>query len=327
MKSGVLILGFLDADGIASRVAEAKQLRMNPICVAVDGTSATNFTKAKNEKIAECQKFVMNLRERGEISHCLIQEINLGQAIAIPTAVSWFFEIVDSGIILEDDCKLVPSESVSYYLNDLDEYFRHDGSVVVCLSNLWPKKITNKAAGGVPFQYYETSFFNSWGWATSADLWNKFSANQDYRFSRIFHILKNTKLLLPTRLLLAYEWRRHIRTSKRRNKKTWALDFTLFLIDNGINIKVTGVNLVQHYPRIFANHVTRDPSWLKNINSEPPLGIKVNRQSGVMPTNKFLEKYTSQVVHGATLSRLFKGIIVRILMVLGFKKADVATFQ
>lgn len=319
MTTAILILGFLDAKAITSRVGEAKRLRMSPICVAVDGMSPADFTVDKNSQIAECHRLVSALKESGDIDYCLIQKVNLGQAAAIPMAISWFFEIVDSGLILEDDCELIANEAASRYLSDLDRNFSQENVKVVCFSNLWPKRIIRKLSSGNYFEYYDTSFFNSWGWATTASLWKEFSLIGNFGFVKIFQILHNTNLHFYTRLFLAFEWQSHVRTSKRNNKKTWALDFTLFLIEKNIKIKVVGTNLIKHYSRVFASHVNQDPSWMKEVNSEFALAINLNVFSRVMPLNPILESYTAEVVHGAKLTRILKGLVLRIFTVFGFK--------
>src|SRR5262245_42318064 len=54
----------------------------------------------------------------------LFHESNLGCRLGPSTAIDWFFEHEEEGIILEDDC--VPSQSFFSYCAELLKRFRHD---------------------------------------------------------------------------------------------------------------------------------------------------------------------------------------------------------
>lgn len=61
----------------------------------------------------------------------LFQEENLGCAKAMGSAVNWFFEFEEEGIILEDDC--IPSPSLFRFCFELLQYYRYDqrvGSII-----------------------------------------------------------------------------------------------------------------------------------------------------------------------------------------------------
>ena len=61
----------------------------------------------------------------------LYSDVNQGCRLGVSRAITWFFEQVEEGIILEDDC--VPHPDFFYYCTNLLERYRHD-TRVWCIS-------------------------------------------------------------------------------------------------------------------------------------------------------------------------------------------------
>jgi hypothetical protein len=92
----------------------------------------------------------------------------MGLRNAIPDAITWFFEHVDSGIILEDDC--LPSHAFFNFCSKLlDKYKDEERIAHINGSNFLLKK-RFKIKGS----YYFSNVFHPWGWATWKRAWNKF---------------------------------------------------------------------------------------------------------------------------------------------------------
>ncbi|MBI9061909.1 MAG: hypothetical protein JEZ14_07955 [Marinilabiliaceae bacterium] len=97
----------------------------------------------------------------------LIRTQNLGCGKAVSEAITWFFDNVEMGIILEDDC--LPEIDFFYFCNELLKKYRFNekiysiGGTNVLLN--W--KDDN--------QSYHFSYQGSiWGWATWKRAWNKY---------------------------------------------------------------------------------------------------------------------------------------------------------
>ena len=58
----------------------------------------------------------------------LFHKENLGCGLGPLTAINWFFENVEEGIILEDDC--VPDQSFFYFCQELLEYYRNNKKIM-----------------------------------------------------------------------------------------------------------------------------------------------------------------------------------------------------
>lgn len=97
----------------------------------------------------------------------LFQDKNLGCKIAVTTAINWFFEHEDSGIILEDDC--LPSQSFFRYCQELLNFYRNNENIMsICGTNIYRYSEENQ-------QCLYSNYSLMWGWATWRRAWNKYN--------------------------------------------------------------------------------------------------------------------------------------------------------
>jgi hypothetical protein len=97
----------------------------------------------------------------------LFQEENLGCGLGPATAIDWFFDHVDKGIVLEDDC--LPAACFFPFCEQLLEEYENDERIVsICGTNIlvdWPL-----ARYPYVFSYYG----GNWGWASWRRAWRHF---------------------------------------------------------------------------------------------------------------------------------------------------------
>lgn len=99
----------------------------------------------------------------------LFQEQNLGCKQGPITAISWFFDQVDAGIILEDDC--VPAPSFFSFCGELLDYYKDDQRIMhIGGSNFLPAA----TLGDQEPSYYFSQHVYAWGWATWRRAWQHF---------------------------------------------------------------------------------------------------------------------------------------------------------
>jgi hypothetical protein len=97
----------------------------------------------------------------------LYQESNLGGKWGGYTALEWFFNQVDEGIILEDDD--VPDQSFFPYCEELLEKYRNDNRIGTISGDNFQQG-NNK----VNDSYYFSKYLHGWGWATWKRVWDLF---------------------------------------------------------------------------------------------------------------------------------------------------------
>ena len=112
-------------------------------------------------------------------------DVNNGCRLGVTRAINWFFEHVEEGIILEDDC--VPHTDFFSYCASLLERYRWDSRVWgICGSNF---QLGNRRGNA---SYYFSIHGDSWGWATWRRCWIHYR-NDTEQWDRVCQqgVLKN----------------------------------------------------------------------------------------------------------------------------------------
>lgn len=135
--------------------------------IAADGPRPDRTCEA--EKCNEIRKWILeNIDWDCEVK-TLFQEKNLGCGLGPAAAISWFFNNVEEGIILEDDC--VPDVTFFEYCSELLNKYRNDKRISIISG-------TNIDKQQIYTPLYESYFFSviplTWGWATWKRNWDKF---------------------------------------------------------------------------------------------------------------------------------------------------------
>jgi len=137
---------------------------------------------------------------------------NLGCKIRVSSGINWFFENVEQGIILEDDC--LPSTSFFYFCQELLEKYR-DNEKIMCISgdNFQDKIIRGDG------DYFFSIFNHIWGWATWKRAWNFYDINIKNlpKFKRENKIKK----IFPRNKLAQKYWLRIFDKMYKNKEDTW----------------------------------------------------------------------------------------------------------
>lgn len=100
----------------------------------------------------------------------LYSDVNQGCRLGVSRAITWFFEQVEEGIILEDDC--VPHPDFFPYCTTLLDRYRHD-TRVWCISG---NNFQNGQWRG-DGSYYFSRYNHCWGWASWRGCWHHYDAD------------------------------------------------------------------------------------------------------------------------------------------------------
>jgi len=94
----------------------------------------------------------------------LFRDSNLGCKVGVSRAIDWFFQHVEEGIILEDDC--LPDQSFFSFCQELLEYYRNDTRIMHISGNNFQSGQTRGCGS-----YYFSKYAHIWGWATWRRAW------------------------------------------------------------------------------------------------------------------------------------------------------------
>src|SRR5690349_2048344 len=130
MKSAILFLVFNRPETTA-RVFEAIRAAQPPrLYVAADGPRASRIGESERcdltRRIASAVDWPCDITT-------LFRAANLGCKNAVSSAISWFFEHEEEGVILEDDC--LPDPSFFRYCDELLAHYRDDTRIGLISGN------------------------------------------------------------------------------------------------------------------------------------------------------------------------------------------------
>lgn len=170
LNTPILFIVFNRFELTKSVFEEIKFAKPAKLYIAADGhrSQVTNESKITNE----IQQYLLNNINWDCQVFTKFNKENLGCRDAVSSAITWFFENEEMGIILEDDC--LPSKSFFKFCEHSLLRYKNDLRIWHIAGNsLIPTKLNQKMSES----YYFSSFNHIWGWATWANRWKFYDVN------------------------------------------------------------------------------------------------------------------------------------------------------
>jgi len=166
MKTPLLFIIF-NRPEITRRVfEEIRRSRPEKLFVAADGPR-TNRPE-DTEKCRLAREVVKNVDWHCEVK-TLFQEKNLGCKLGATTGINWFFNNVEEGIILEDDC--LPDQSFFRFCEEMLDKYRDEEKVAMVsgynIAGIYQSK----------FSYIFSKYGGLWGWASWRRSWKQYDVS------------------------------------------------------------------------------------------------------------------------------------------------------
>ncbi len=156
LNTPILVIIFNRPHLVQGLFDELKKQRPKQLFVFCDG--------ARKEKVGEKELldkskaiFETQIDWQCELKKYYLDQ-NKGAGRAVSSAIKWFFENVEQGIILEEDC--FPGQDFFPYCEELLERYKDDEKVMFIGGNNFQETNTS------PYSYYFSSYAHIWGWAT-----------------------------------------------------------------------------------------------------------------------------------------------------------------
>ena len=161
MQTPVLLLVFNRPRTTRQVFGALREAKPRSLYIAADGPRS--HSQGESELCEETRALV-----RSPDWDCTVQTLfrdhNLGCRKAVSQAISWFFENVEEGIILEDDC--VPDPSFFRYCSQLLTRYRDDERISMISGSNY-----EVVPDEYPYSYFFSRYFPVWGWATWRRAW------------------------------------------------------------------------------------------------------------------------------------------------------------
>jgi hypothetical protein len=168
LNTPVLFIIFNRPDYTKKVFAQIRKVKPTQLFIAADGPRANHPNDVK--LCLQTREIIEKIDWDCDVK-TLFRDENLGCAKGVSGAITWFFEHVEEGIILEDDC--VPNLSFFTFCTLMLEKYRNtEGVMSISGSNyLFEKEIKSNNS------YYFSAHCAIWGWATWKRAWVKISLN------------------------------------------------------------------------------------------------------------------------------------------------------
>jgi hypothetical protein len=309
LQTPVLFLVFNRLDTTKQVFEAIRQAKPPRLYVASDGARANR--EGEREKVQAVRDYIINNIDWNCEVKTLFQDKNLGCRVAVSTAIDWFFDNEEQGIILEDDC--LPEQSFFRFCEELLNKYKDDKRVMsiggYCYRDESIKLLNS---------YFFTRYHHWWGWASWSRAWQYYDRSMEQ-----WDAVKNTKWLLTIgdgNLLFKTFWGDKFNSTYLGKIDTWDYQWLFSCwCQNGVAI-LPSKNLIKNlgFAHIDATHTQNKNDKLALIPVQSltfplshPLNIIRNHQ-----IDKWLDRNRYHHTITNLIKRKFKNKIINIIKIL-----------
>lgn len=242
--------------------------------------------------------------------HTNFSKENLGCKLSVTKGISWFFENVEAGIILEDDC--LPEEHFFAFCTTLLEKYKDEETVMhINGTSFAPSPISSTES------YYFSRIAHSWGWATWRRAWKKFDPEMK-NLDELESILVKQRFFLTSKY--SSFWVKHLHHIKKHKVDSWA-NYWVYTILYYQGVCITPfASLIENIG--FDSDATNTLSKPKFVTNSEILQekisfvntIEINKKLDAVVTDlvfrrSFIEKISSRIIkwyHALAFAKLTK---------------------
>ena len=254
----VLVIAFNRPDHLSVLMDRLREVQPTQLFIAVDGPRP--HKAGELERVQACRDLSTTVDWPCDVQ-TNFQNDNLGCGLGVSTAISWFFDNVDRGVILEDD--IIPDPSFFPYCEELLDRYENDERVfAISGCNFVPAE--HQSHPELPYRFSQVPHI--WGWATWRRSWAKHRLDiAGWRevlpvktlWSRVGHSIPSTVYWTSTFELLA-----------RKEVDTWDGQLVLAAMAEDAWTATSNVNLIENIGfNEQATHTTVDRQELQPVES------------------------------------------------------------
>lgn len=233
IKTAVLFIVFNRPDTTGKVFEVLRAVQPPRLYIAADGPRVNK--EGEKEACEEVRMVASKVDWECEVK-TLFRDNNLGCAIAMGSAIEWFFEHEEQGIILEDD--ILPSHSLFWFCEEMLNKYASDDEVYSIIG----RNELGFYDDGSDASYLFFNRYSSWGSAT----WrHKFRELYDSNLGTLSNPIKSLKLIVNSNTMVEYLMLRIMNRSIRTGRvSSFAWPFSLSHIINNKLVVCPKKNLV-----------------------------------------------------------------------------------
>jgi hypothetical protein len=256
MNSPILLILFNRPDLTEGLLDIVRGQNGRKIYISADGPRLNN-TEDK-QLCAEVQKMARDFADDYD-GECRFQfqTANLGCALGVKTAIDWFFENEEEGMILEDDCH--PSNDFFWVLDDMLERFRPNESIfMVSGTSFIPSGLSHSC------DFFLSKYSQIWGWGTWRRVWKNYELLLDHeQQNELQHIIEQSCSDYPERFYWLAQLRRLYASPMPH---TWDYQLQFMAWKNNQKSLISSQNLVLNkgFCKNVTHTIANNNSFLKS---------------------------------------------------------------
>lgn len=268
----VLVIAFNRPDHLRVLFERLRAVQPARLYIAVDGARADRPDEGL--RVRACRDLVDEIDWNCQVQ-TLFQVRNLGCGLGVSTAITWFFQHEDRGIILEDD--IIPHPSFFGFCAELlDRYETDERVFAISGCNFVPS--TYQAHPDQPYRFSQVPHI--WGWATWRRSWAQHRLDiagwrRGFGPARLW---ARSGRSVPA----AVYWAGTFELLARNEVDTWDGQLVLASMKSGQLTATSNVNLIENIGfGELATHTVEDRDELQPIHPMPlptaPVPVTIDR--------------------------------------------------
>ncbi len=168
ITSPILYIVFNRPEYVRRSFEAIKNISPSVIYLASDGPRSDR--KDEDSIVKSVRNYVIDNIDWACQIKTFFQKKNVGLKF-LASAISWFFQNEEMGIILEDDC--IPNESFFKFCDELLVKYRYDERIMV----IGGRNSEIDSRKRVPESYFFYKYTETWGWASWRRAWKYYDIN------------------------------------------------------------------------------------------------------------------------------------------------------
>lgn len=318
MKAPVLLITFARLDTTLKVIASIRKYKPTKLYISSDYGREGRFLDSHNmyeqQWVTKIREIILQSIDWECEVFTLFSQVNLGCKKAVSSAIDWFFENEDCGIILEDDT--VPSQSFFIFCEEMLDKYRNSPEIFM-ISGWSALDFDQDAKKSLQYDYFFSKYTHIWGWASWRRAWKLYQ--RDFtNFEREFSLLvfdNNQERKI---------WYENLKAYHEGKIDTWDYPWTYTIWKhNGLSIYPKN-NMIDNigFNRDDATH-TKDESRYQNMKVYDELEFPITHPNQLSRDNQLdaiCAKiiYTKEARQFKTIKKIYKKILEKIYLLLFF---------
>lgn len=180
-KSPILYLTFNRLDTVKQTLPQILKANPSRIYLASDGArhdKKDSNGELESNKVAKVREYMLHeINNQCEVKTRFLDS-NHGCKMGVSSAISWFFDNEEQGIILEDDC--FPNFSFFRFCDELLATYKETKNILL-IAGWSGLDVLPRTKKTMKEDYFFSKYAHIWGWASWANRWIKYELEiQDF---------------------------------------------------------------------------------------------------------------------------------------------------